>query len=72
MRGISKKRAIILLEISFHFIIAKTSTYLCNVWDTERKLCQHFGYLILGTVESPKLLEELFDLFDTKSDHYHS
>ena len=22
---------------------------------------------ILGTVESPKLLEELFDLFDTKS-----
>ena len=27
---------------------------------------------ILGTVESPKLLEELFDLFDTKSDHYHS
>ena len=27
---------------------------------------------ILGTVESPRLLEELFDLFDTKSDHYHS
>ena len=25
---------------------------------------------ILGTVESPKLLEELFDLFDTKSDHH--
>ena len=24
---------------------------------------------ILGTVQSPKLLEELFDLFDTKSDH---
>ena len=29
MRGVSKERAIILLEISFHFIIAKTSTYLC-------------------------------------------
>ena len=27
---------------------------------------------ILGTVESPKLLEELFDLFDSKSDHFHS
>ena len=27
---------------------------------------------ILGTVESPRLWEELFDLFDTKSDHYHS
>jgi len=31
---------------------------------------------ILGTVESPKLLEELFEFltlsFDTKSDHYHS
>ena len=27
---------------------------------------------ILGTVESPRLLEELFELFDTKSDHYHS
>ena len=27
---------------------------------------------ILGTVESPKLLEELSELFDTKSDHYHS
>ena len=30
---------------------------------------------ILGTFErpeSPRLLEELFDLFDTKSDHYHS
>jgi hypothetical protein len=27
---------------------------------------------ILGTEESPKLLEELFDLFDTMSDHYHS
>ena len=26
---------------------------------------------ILGTVESPKLLEELFELFYTKSDHYH-
>ena len=27
---------------------------------------------ILGTVESPGLLDELFELFDTKSDHYHS
>ena len=27
---------------------------------------------ILGIVESPKLLEELFELFKTKSDHYHS
>ena len=27
---------------------------------------------ILGTVESPRLLDKLFDLFDTKSDHYHS
>ena len=27
---------------------------------------------ILGAVESPKLLEELFELFDTNSDHYHS
>ena len=27
---------------------------------------------ILGTGESPKLIEELFDIFDTKSDHYHS
>ena len=27
---------------------------------------------ILGTVESPKLLQEIVDLFDTKSDHYHS
>ena len=26
-------------------------------------------YFSLGTVESPKLLDELFD---TKSDHYHS
>ena len=25
---------------------------------------------ILGIVESPKLLEELFELFKTKSDHY--
>ena len=24
---------------------------------------------ILGTVESPRLFEELFELFDTKSDH---
>ena len=27
---------------------------------------------ILGTVESPKILEELFHLFNSKSDHYHS
>ena len=27
---------------------------------------------ILGTVESPKLLEELVELVDTKSNHYHS
>ena len=27
---------------------------------------------ILGTVESPRLFEELFELFDAKSDHYHS
>ena len=27
---------------------------------------------ILGTVESPTLLNELFELFDTKSDNYHT
>ena len=62
-----KRGAIILLEISFYFIIAKTSTYL-PMYEVQRGNCAS----ILGTVESSKLLEELFDLFDTKSDHYHS
>ena len=39
-----------------------------NIMEIQRGNCAS----ILGTVESPTLLNELFELFDTKSDHYHS
>ena len=52
MRGVSKKRAIILLEISFTSLLPKQ----VPMYEIQRGNCAS----ILGTVESPKLLEELF------------
>ena len=64
MRGVSKRGLLSYSKFHFTSLLPKQ----VPMYEIQRGNCAS----ILGTVESPKWLEELFDLFDTKSDHYHN